>query len=311
MIHIHASDPDLDENLLLHLWAAALGSQWPMDGAWLRSVSRSSTYLPGDCLVATVDGHPAGFALTQIGKGSEPRGSILAVGVQPEFRRQGIGRLLHETAVQRLGERGAKQIQLGAGAGEYFWPGVPLGLPEAWPFFQPMGWPEIERSFDLVRSLEDYRTPAWVWERLSGLGIEFMTAERLPAEKVLAFVAAEEGGWKDIYTRFFEADRARDVLLAIRRVDGEIAGACWMDSDSRRWAGRFSCPLGAPGCILTGKKWRGQGIGTALVARANEILQARGCKTSFIGWTWLVDWYGKLGYGVWQEYRMSWRTLRA
>jgi hypothetical protein len=47
----------------------------------------------------------------------------------------------------------------------------------------------------------------------------------------------------------------------------------------------------------------------ALVAQATEILQARGCSTSFIGWTWLVDWYGKLGYAVWQEYIMSWKNL--
>ena len=38
--------------------------------------------------------------------------------------------------------------------------------------------------------------------------------------------------------------------------------------------------------------------------RALEILRERGCRTAFLGWTWLVEWYGKLGCQVWQEYIM-------
>ena len=178
-----------------------------MNPAWLSSVSMASTYRPGDHLIAEAGGQPAGFALTQVGKGEAPVGSILAMGVLPEHRRRGVGRALHDSAMDRLHHRDVEKVQLGSGALQYFWPGVPLDLPGAWPFFRAMGWPEDEHSFDLARSLDDYRTPGWVWERLSGLD--------------------------------------------------------------------------------------------------NEILQRRGCKTAFIGWTGLVDWYGKLGFRVWQEYGMS------
>jgi hypothetical protein len=34
-------------------------------------------------------------------------------------------------------------------------------------------------------------------------------------------------------------------------------------------------------------------------------LRARNAKTSYLGWTWLVDWYGQLGYRVWREYKMA------
>jgi len=128
-------------------------------------------------------------------------------------------------------------------------------------------------------------------------------------EPVLALVAAEQGGWSDVYARFLQHHSSRDVLLARRRADGKLVGACLLEENSLRWARRFACPLGAPACILTAEVERGKGIGLALVARAGEILQARGCRTSFIGWTWLVDWYGKLGYTVWQEYVMSSRVL--
>jgi hypothetical protein len=56
---------------------------------------------------------------------------------------------------------------------------------------------------------------------------------------------------------------------------------------------------------------RGQGIGLALAARVTEALYERGLTNSYIGWTWLIDWYGRLGYQVWQEYIMAWRQLRA
>jgi GNAT superfamily N-acetyltransferase len=309
MILIRALDPNLDEALLLYLWTNAFGAQWPMDLAWLRSVSMGSSYLHGDHLIAEVEGQAAGFVLTQVGKGDAPGGSILAIGVLPEHRRSGVGRALHGAALERLRERGVEQVHLGSGAAEYFWPGVPVGLPGAWEFFQAMGWPEIERSFDLIRSLEDYTTPDWVWERVACLGIKFGSAEGLPPEEVVAFVEAEEPGWKDLFSRFLSNGRARDVLLAHPSAGGEIAGACLLESDDRRWAACFPRPLGAPGCFLVARKWRERGLGMALVARANEILQARGCKTCFIGWTWLVDWYGQLGFEVWQENVMSWRRI--
>lgn len=54
---------------------------------------------------------------------------------------------------------------------------------------------------------------------------------------------------------------------------------------------------------------QGNGIGLALAARVTERLQSRGIATSYVGYTWLVDWYGRLGYRVWQEYRMSWKQV--
>jgi ribosomal protein S18 acetylase RimI-like enzyme len=309
MFHIYPSRSEKDAALLLELWGKVFGETWPVDPAWFHAVTMSTSWLPGDHLVAEEAGHAIGFVLTQLGNGISPGGSILATGVLPEYRRRGVGRALHQAALEHVRKRGAVKIGLGAGALEYFWPGVPLDQPGAWAFFQSLGWMDQERSFDLVRSLENYHTPSWVWERVSSLGIDFMPAEALSAGDVIAFVAVESAGWKAAYSSYFDSGRARDVLLARRRADGQIVGACLLQDEARRWAARFPRPLGAPGCFLVGEKWQGQGIGMALVARACEVLQARGCKACFIGWTWLVDWYGKLGFEVWQENVMSWRSL--
>lgn len=56
--------------------------------------------------------------------------------------------------------------------------------------------------------------------------------------------------------------------------------------------------------------WRGRGVGLALAALVTECLREEGVARSYVGWTWLVDWYGRLGYRVWRTYAMSWRGDR-
>jgi GNAT superfamily N-acetyltransferase len=298
-----------EQPLLLKIWKGVFGACWPMEPLWLRRMTLAATYAHGDHLIGEMDGRPAGFALTQTGIDEPPEGAVLAIGVLPEYHRRGLGHALHDAAISRLRERGAQKIHLGAGQLDYFWPGIPVSLPDAWPFFQTLGWRENERTVDMVRALNDYASPAWVWDRFASLGIELITAENLPAETVVSFVAAEDVGWEHIFDRFFKAGRGRDILVARHTDSGELAGACFLEADARRWAARFIRPLGESGCFLTAKKWRGNGIGMALVARANEIFQERGVKTGFIGWTGLGAWYAKLGYQVWETYIMSSRTF--
>ena len=67
--------------------------------------------------------------------------------------------------------------------------------------------------------------------------------------------------------------------------------------------------MGGLACVGTAVAMRDCGIGTALCARATEILQQRGVGYSHVGWTWLLEFYGRLGYQPWREYRMSWQDL--
>lgn len=304
-INLRPYHPETDEPLLLDLWDAVFGTAWPVNPDWFRSVALNDPPHQ-EHLLAEVDGQPVGFVLAMFADDTPPRGSILALGVHPSARRRGVGRALQDAVLERLKARGAQFVMLGAGASGYFWPGVPADLPGAWAFFQSLGWPETERSYDLARSLDDYDTSTWVWERVRGLSIEFVTAERADLAAV-NFVAAEMPDWQPYYAQAAAEGRGQDILLARRSDHGEILGACLVESPYSRWAQRFEQPLGAPGCILTAESARGQGIGMAITDRAAEILQARGCRTSFLGWTGLVDWYGKLGYRVWQEYVMSWK----
>jgi GNAT superfamily N-acetyltransferase len=321
-MQIRAYHHATDEETLLKLWAAVFGEDWPLDAALFRREAVDvPTYRPGDHLLAEMDEKIVGFALTQVGMGAPPRGSLLAMGVHPDYRRRGLGRALHAAALARLRERGAEHAQLGAGALGYLWPGVPAercaasggsqtqpAAPNAWTFFAALGWPEVERSFDLARALDDYQTPAWAWERVNAREVTLTQAGPRDETRVVEFVMGEEPGWARYFTQAFQEGRAADVVLA-RAAGGAILGAALAEDRLARWSRSFAQPVGAPGCVLTAQAARGRGIGMALSARASEILKERGCRTSFIGWTWLVDWYGKLGYQAWQEYVMSWTRL--
>ena len=53
---------------------------------------------------------------------------------------------------------------------------------------------------------------------------------------------------------------------------------------------------GSIGCVGTVPEYREKGIGLAMVAHATQILKEAGCDKSFIHYTALEKWYGRLGY---------------
>lgn len=54
--------------------------------------------------------------------------------------------------------------------------------------------------------------------------------------------------------------------------------------------------IGGPGCVGTVPEYRKQGVGLRLVWEATRILKERGFSLSWIHYTYLEEWYGKLGY---------------
>jgi predicted N-acetyltransferase YhbS len=75
------------------------------------------------------------------------------------------------------------------------------------------------------------------------------------------------------------------------------------------WTQLLGENTGGIGPLGVAESLRGNGIGLALAARVTELLHQRGMETSYIGYTWLLDWYGKLGYRLWRDYTMSWKKL--
>ena len=75
------------------------------------------------------------------------------------------------------------------------------------------------------------------------------------------------------------------------------------------WERCFFGPIGGLGCLGVRESERGAGIGRALAAEGTRRLREAGCAVSYLGWTWLEDWYGALGYRVWRRFAMMEKTL--
>jgi GNAT superfamily N-acetyltransferase len=109
------------------------------------------------------------------------------------------------------------------------------------------------------------------------------------------------------YANFYSSSK---TFLEVRMMVTFVEDPCapWWQADIR-WLAVLGEQTGGIGPLGVVESMRRRGIGLALAARVTEVLRERGLEKSYIGWTWLVDWYGRLGYQIWQEYIMSWRQL--
>jgi beta-N-acetylhexosaminidase len=300
-VRIRPYVPDRDEAAVLALWDAALGDRWPIAPAAFRGIVGT-----GEHFVAE-DDRAIGFVATQA---HAELGGLLVVLVDPSHRRRGVGRALHDQALEHLRGLGLRTIRLAPGPASYFWPGVPTDLPEAWAFFRALGWTSDERAVDLVLDLATYATPAWVLERAAALGATFAPATMDDADSVASFERAHLPGWERFFAAPFASGEPSDVMVA-RGPDGVVLGTVLVHGPDAAWHGpltwarRLGERCGAVSAVGVAREARGRGVGLALVAQATELLRARGLARSYVGWTWLRDWYARLGYRTWMEYHVS------
>ena len=288
---LRALDPAGDRAWLETLWAAALGGSWPLLPAGL------------DIIRAGVVAEERGVAVGAVAV--DPAGSIPLLLVDPAHQRRGVGTRLLAAALQRLGALGARSVALGSGGEDYIWPGVPDDLPAAVRFFAARGWRWDDQVIDLVRDLRDYRPPAAVYERAERAGVSLEVAGERDLEAVLAFEAATFPSW----LRWFER-RDSSVLVARdgqRRVVGTLL---FRGPDEALLFAPLLGPMaGTIGCVGVADDLQGRGVGSAMVARASELLRRAGTRACHIGWTERRDFYVRVGYAPWRRYRMSRRQL--
>ncbi|MCC7207223.1 MAG: GNAT family N-acetyltransferase, partial [Anaerolineae bacterium] len=128
MAHIELYDPNRDENDAVACWNAALGDVWPMTAGMFRVIAQADgPSRTGDNLVARENGELAGLLLTLINPvipGRPTGGCIAGMAIAPRFQRRGIGRALHDAALDMFRAAGIESVQLG-GRVPRIWPGVP------------------------------------------------------------------------------------------------------------------------------------------------------------------------------------------
>lgn len=297
-----------DASSLAALWRDAMEPDWPLSADLLRRVfhEQAIAFVAEDNrgrIIGSVCAHAA----------DGESGSLVVLLVAPDARRQGVGTRLHAAALDRLRTAGVRRVQLGGGGSPRLWPGVPENLADARAFFAARGWTYTETSYDLTQDMRAYATPPPVRQRGETAGIRFATAAPGDVPALLAFTATAFPSWADAYRQVAETGDLDDLLFA-RAAGGEIVGAlilygAWSHParNDVLWKSLLGPEAGALGCVGVAKAWRDRGVGSALVARGSEIVQERGAGVCLVGWTWLLDFYGRLGYTVWHENAMSWR----
>jgi GNAT superfamily N-acetyltransferase len=211
---------------------------------------------------------------------------------------------LFERVKRCLSNRGVEKLKFGSDTGHFF-PGCPTDWPSLSDFLLIGGFVQEGESHDLERDLIDYSPPG-------DLTMEYqfrpLSSEDLPSLK--SFLVAEfPGRWHyDVIQKINDEQDAGVVFgmfeggscrgFALTQQDGcktQIGGAVWKKDLGEAW-----CSLGPIGIS---KQIRGNGHGTALLAKALEWLRDSGGRRCIIDWTGLVEFYGRQGFSVSRTYR--------
>jgi beta-N-acetylhexosaminidase len=290
-IAVRAFDPTADRPALEQLWAQTLEPVWPLDPDGLEVIR--------DGLVAERRGQVVGMVAVDAG-------GIPLLVVAPSAQRTGIGSGLHAAALGLLRERGAERVSLGSGGEDHLWPGVPANLFAAVAFFEAHEWTWDHVTIDLVRDLRGYVDPIGAVARAADGGINLAVAGAADLPQVLAF---EEAHFPEWLVSFRRGDSS---ILAARDSEGTVVGTLLFRGPgpvSTFWR-LLGADSGAIACVGVAEAAQGRGVGSAMVARASELLRDAGARVCLIDWVVRTDFYRRVGYEPWREYLMATRELR-
>jgi GNAT superfamily N-acetyltransferase len=312
-VRLRALDPQGDRRLLERLWEAALGPVWPLLPGALDMIGGGLVAERPGGVGNVVGGGPVaegqGGAVGVVGAvgavAVDPAGTIPLLLVHPDAQRRGVGTRLLEAALDRLRRLGAATVDLAGGGGDYIWPGVPDDLPGAVRFFEARGWRWDHSVIDLVADLRRYRVPAGLLDRAAAAGVSLEVAGGRDRAEALAFEAATFPSW----LRWFE--RPDSSVLVARDPGGTIVGSLLFRGppDATIYAPMLGPAAGTIGCVGVATPARGAGVGSAMVARASELLRDAGTGPCHIGWTQREQFYTRVGYAPWRRYRTARRPI--
>jgi len=224
------------------------------------------------------------------------KNSIFLIMVLPQYQRQGIG-----SELIKHFSKDKKEIKVASGCGEYLWPGVPSDMTPAINLFEKLGFSSYEKSYDLFIYLKNLNIDKKLYKNMEDKNIKFSFANKDNIELILEFEKKHFPNWFNYFDQ--NKNNYNNILIASK--DNEIYASTLLFGPSPYiWDKKLNYKIGGFGCLGTKNSERNTGIGLALAQYASEQLLKREIHISILGWTWLVDWYGRLGYKIWKEYNM-------
>lgn len=237
------------------------------------------------------------------------RGWIQTLLVTKNHRGKGIGTELFKKAENYMKNNGVKEIQLGGDPFHYF-PGVPTHYEEAITWAEKQGFNKRIDCYDLLNQLQ--RTYEFPVDET----IEFSVLQQEEqAEFIAFFTRCFPGRWEYEAIKYFEMDgTGREFVIG--KKDGKIIGFCRMNDDQSPmiaqnvyWSPLFEDRVGGIGPLGIDENEQKQGYGLAITQAALVYLQNRGLQTIVIDWTILADFYKKIDFEPWKQYRIYLKVL--
>ena len=225
-----------------------------------------------------------------------------------------------------LAGRGVSLIRYG-GDPQNFFPGLPVEFMEERHFWQQTGFTEDDRVYDLRRiypesfredefltsyRLDKFEQEVWV-ERCSEenrtLLLKFLQQEfpgrwYYEAENI----SRRPGGLLD-YWLLKKKTRKEENGSQVENGSGAVLGFARTNrcdglyqGPNLNWSGDSGLPFAGLGPLGLASRARGRGLSLPFIAEILQKLLRQGYREITIDWTDLVDYYGKLGFEICEEY---------
>ena len=107
-------------------------------------------------------------------------------------------------------------------------------------------------------------------------------------DKIRKIVEKVDEDWAQYYNG--------DERIYCGYVHGEPVSFCQISDMGAHSINGRELKIGGPGCVGTLPEYRGRGIGLTMVDHVTRILKEEGYDLSYIHFTYVAEWYGKLGY---------------
>jgi GNAT superfamily N-acetyltransferase len=309
---------------VLELWNSQIGADFPLDERLYDQNLRLEKSLVL-AFGAFEGGRLRGFALCkQANKAlgdAGPRpgtGNISAILVDRAARRRGIGSLLLERVEGELASRGVFTLHLGRDT-YHFFPGAPESAGEDSRalalFLDARGFAGGAMVHDLWADLAEVDPGARPASAAGFASGPYEEGDRRGLEDFLA--RCFPGRWQADTLEALEAGMApRDLVLLRAKAGGEVLGFSRIyDGESPLlgpglyWRRLLGPSPGGLGPMGVDERYRGRGLGLALLGDCLAELSRRGVRRMAIDWTDLVGFYGKRGFGIWKSYRLRSKAL--
>lgn len=310
---IQPFDIDRDVAQLTTLWDSLLPA-YRVPAERLASILRQPV---GAHFAVSESSTLVGFVATFTSPGSTT-GFIAMLLVRQTLQNRGVGSALLRHARKHLTSppNNCTALSLGSSFPRIFC-GMPTDVSEATnAFFIHRGFRPGTISWDLYQDVRHFVAPEKYMRRARDAGVTFAPWSRDGEAECLAKQRrffGDNASWVGTYERLAALGRHGQALVAFGS-DGEQVGWTLMVEpgmpvwEDMAMPGMPADKTGMVACVGVDPAARRHGVGLALVATATESLRDRGVEGVLIDWLVLRDWYGKVGYEVFREYRgMEWR----